>query len=215
MLREQDPPTTACGRTLWLTGLSGAGKSTLARTLQQIFEAEGLRTTVLDGDEIRSAISADLGFSDRDRLENARRIGELALSASLAGDLTIVASISPLAAGRDAVRRQHAAAGVEFSEIFVDAPLSVCESRDPKGLYLAARAGSISRFTGISSRYEKPTSPELVVSTDGPDPVACAQVVLDHLGQQRELSLARRVRHGRIEIESPSSSTTSAVRRRT
>jgi bifunctional enzyme CysN/CysC len=150
------------GGVLWFTGLSGAGKSTLALALEARLFAKGYHVYVLDGDNIRDGLNANLGFSPADRAENIRRVGEVAALFADAGFLVISSFISPYRADRE---RARAAAPEAFHEIFIEAPLEVCEARDPKGLYKRARAGEIAEFTGVSSPYEPPESPELVVHT--------------------------------------------------
>lgn len=147
------------GGVVYMTGLSGAGKSTLAALVEQRLHAQGIRTYVLDGDELRRGIGQDLGFSDADRVENMRRAAEIARLMADAGLVVIMALISPFRADRDAARARFAPG--EFLEVFVDAPLVVCEARDPKGLYKRVRQGEIKGFTGIDSRYEAPLAPEL------------------------------------------------------
>lgn len=149
---------------LWLTGLSGSGKSTLAHAVEERLHAMGCRTFVLDGDNIRHGLCGDLGFSDQDRVENIRRIGEVAKLFVEAGVIALTAFISPFRADRERVRGlvMHG----DFIEIYCKASLEVCEGRDVKGLYKKARAGEIKAFTGISSPYEEPLNPELVVETD-------------------------------------------------
>ena len=152
------------GRIVWLTGLSGAGKSTLAMALEQRLFDAGRNVYVLDGDIVRGGLCSDLGFSPDDRAENIRRIGEVARIMSDAGLLVIVAFISPFRADRDRVR-----AGMpdgRFTEVHVSTPLEVCEQRDTKGLYAKARAGELSDFTGITSPYEAPESPEVRLPTE-------------------------------------------------
>ena len=153
-----------CPKVLWLTGLSGAGKSTIADRLEQKFQASGKHTYLLDGDNLRHGLNRDLGFSLTDRDENVRRVGEVARLMVDAGLIVIVALISPFRSQRDAARAR--AREGEFVEIFIDTPLAVCESRDPKGLYARARKGEISDFTGIDSPYEPPLKPELRFNTD-------------------------------------------------
>ena len=161
------PGARACrhghqGGVLWFTGLSGSGKSTLAIGLEQALFAEGFQVFVLDGDNLRHGLNRDLGFSDRDRQENIRRVTEMAVAFADAGTVVITAFISPFRADRD---RASQILGAKFHEIFVDAHLEVCEARDPKGLYKKARAGIIPDFTGISSPYERPESPALSLDT--------------------------------------------------
>ncbi len=149
---------------LWFTGLSGAGKSTLAHAVEETLHKMGARTYVLDGDNIRHGLCKDLGFSDADRTENIRRIGEVAKLFVDAGTITLTAFISPFRSDRDAVRELVEEG--DFIEIFCKCSLDVCEERDPKGLYKKARAGEIPEFTGISSPYEEPLDPEITVETD-------------------------------------------------
>jgi adenylyl-sulfate kinase len=152
---------------VWLTGLSGSGKSTLANALEGELYAAGHHSYLLDGDNIRMGLNKGLGFSDADRVENIRRIGEVAKLFVDAGLIAITAFISPFRADRDMVR---ALVGPdEFFEVYVKAPLEVCEQRDPKGMYKKARAGVIKQFTGIDSPYEEPLKPELVIDTAGHD----------------------------------------------
>jgi bifunctional enzyme CysN/CysC len=150
------------GGVLWFTGLSGSGKSTLALALEARLFAKGYHVYVLDGDNIRDGLNANLGFSPADRAENIRRVGEVAALFADAGFLVITSFISPYRADRERARR---AAPEAFHEIFIDAPLEVCEARDPKGLYKRARAGEIPEFTGVSSPYEPPEGPELAIHT--------------------------------------------------
>jgi adenylylsulfate kinase len=155
--------------TLWFTGLSGSGKSTLARALEETLVARGVLAYVLDGDNVRHGLCADLGFSPEDRVENIRRIGEVAKLLNDSGVLVLTAFISPYRADRARVRALLPAG--EFLEVFVDAPLEVCEQRDPKGLYAKARSGEIPEFTGVSAPYEPPLAPELRIAT-GSRPLA-------------------------------------------
>ena len=151
-----------CGGVLWFTGLSGSGKSTLAFQLERRLFDMGYKVFVLDGDNVRHGLNSDLGFKPEDREENIRRIGEVAALFATAGLVILTAFISPYRRDRDMARK---ASGVGFHEVFVDAPLEVCEARDPKGLYRKARAGEIPEFTGVSAPYEAPEHPELVVDT--------------------------------------------------
>ncbi|WP_368504676.1 adenylyl-sulfate kinase [Alkalihalophilus sp. As8PL] len=148
---------------LWFTGLSGAGKSTLANALEQELFKRGLSSYILDGDNVRHGLNRGLGFSDEDRKENIRRIGEVAKLFVDAGSIVCTAFISPFKEDRDKVR--HLVADGEFIEIYVQAPLETCEERDPKGLYKKARTGEIPEFTGISSPYEEPDQAELTIDT--------------------------------------------------
>lgn len=167
---------------LWFTGLSGSGKSTLANAVNAELLENGLAAYVLDGDNIRHGLCKDLGFSDADREENIRRIGEVAKLFLDAGVIVLTAFVSPFRGDRDRVRALVEAG--DFVEIHCAAPLSVCEERDPKGLYAKARAGAIKDFTGISSPYEEPQQPELRLNTGEKDLEACVARVLAHLRQQ-------------------------------
>ena len=144
---------------IWFTGLSGAGKSTLAGALEQALAALGKHTYLLDGDNVRHGLCGDLGFDDAARQENIRRVGEVAKLMVDAGLIVLTAFISPFRAERELVR--NLVGEGEFVEVFVDAPLAICEERDPKGLYKKARAGEIRNFTGIDSAYEAPENPEI------------------------------------------------------
>ena len=166
------------GATIWLTGLSGSGKSTVAVEIERRLVASGRPAYVLDGDNLRHGLNGDLGFSDDDRRENVRRVGEVARLLADAGVVALVPVISPFREGREAVREMHEVAGVPFVEVFVDTPIEECERRDPKGLYAKARAGELRGFTGIDSPYEPPASPELVVRPSDGDPSAMAEKVL-------------------------------------
>jgi len=150
-------------RILWFTGLSGSGKSTIANVLERMLLAEGRHTYLLDGDNVRHGLNRDLGFTEADRVENIRRVGEVAKLMLDAGLIVLVSFISPFRAEREMVRKM--VGENEFVEIFVDTPLEVCEARDPKGLYSRARAGEIKNFTGIDSPYEAPEAPELRLDT--------------------------------------------------
>ncbi len=150
------------GGVLWFTGLSGSGKTTLAFELEQRLFADGFQAYVLDGDNIRHGLSADLGFSHEERTENIRRVGEVSGLFARAGTIAISAFISPYRADRAEARR---AVGRGFHEIHLDASLEICESRDPKGLYAKARQGEVADFTGVSAPYEAPDAPDLVVHT--------------------------------------------------
>ncbi|MEO8558589.1 MAG: adenylyl-sulfate kinase [Rhodospirillales bacterium] len=151
------------GMVVWLTGLSGAGKSTLGMALERMLFERGYQTYVLDGDNVRRGLNADLRFSANDRTENIRRVAEAAALFADAGLIVITAFISPYRSGRDHARQ---AAGGHFSEVYVKASLAACEQRDPKGLYVKARAGQIAEFTGVSSSYEEPESADLVLDTE-------------------------------------------------
>jgi adenylylsulfate kinase len=164
------------GVTVWFTGLSGSGKSTVALCVDQMLTKRGVACTLLDGDNVRHGLNRDLGFSPEDRNENIRRIGEVAKLFTQAGIVNLTAFISPYRDDRD--RNREIQDNGDFIEVFVDAPLEVCEERDPKGLYKKARAGIIPEFTGISAPYEEPEEPEITLNT-GDETVeeSAAQVV--------------------------------------
>jgi bifunctional enzyme CysN/CysC len=170
------------GATVWLTGLSGSGKSTIAGALTRTLLARGITTYTLDGDNLRHGLNGDLGFSAADRVENVRRVAEVARLFADAGVVAVVPVISPYRAGREQARRLHDAAGLTFVEVFVDAPLEVCEARDPKGLYAKARAGELTGFTGIDDPYEPPAEPDLVVASDRESPTDAAARIAELLG---------------------------------
>lgn len=150
------------GGILWFTGLSGAGKTTLAVELERLLFAKGCQVFLLDGDNVRQGLNADLGFSPQERVENIRRVGEVAGLFAEAGMIVISAFISPYRADRDRIRAAHSG---HFNEVYINAPLHVCEARDSKGLYRRARAGEIKNFTGISAPYEQPVSADLEIRT--------------------------------------------------
>ena len=164
---------------LWFTGLSGSGKSTLANAVNAALFERGLGTYVLDGDNVRHGLCKDLGFSDADREENIRRIGEVAKLFPDAGVIVLTAFVSPFRADRDKARDLVEAG--DFFEIFCAADLDVCESRDPKGLYAKARSGAIKEFTGISSPYEAPDTPELKIDTGAQELAQSVEVVIKAL----------------------------------
>lgn len=165
------------GAIFWFTGLSGAGKSTLAHAVEERLHHMGFRTIVLDGDNVRHGLCGDLGFSADDRVENIRRVGEVAKLFIEAGVIVLSAFISPFREDRNKVRSMVRTG--DFIEIYCQCPLDVCEQRDVKGLYKKARAGEISHFTGISSPYEVPSAPELVINTFQLNLEECAQQVID------------------------------------
>jgi adenylylsulfate kinase len=167
------------GVTLWFTGLSGSGKSTVARRVELLLAGKGHHVYTLDGDNVRYGLCSDLGFSPEDRTENIRRIGEVCKLFTDAGTLTLAAFVSPYRVDRERVR--SILADDDFVEVYVAADLSVCESRDPKGLYKRARAGEIAEFTGITAPYEAPEHPELTLRTDLDDVDTCAQKVVSFL----------------------------------
>ncbi|EFO28940.1 bifunctional enzyme NodQ [Roseibium sp. TrichSKD4] len=178
---------------LWFTGLSGSGKSTIASIVEKKLHLEGRHTYTLDGDNVRHGLNKDLGFTDADRVENIRRVGEVAKLMTDAGLITLVSFISPFKAERQLVRDMLDDG--EFIEIFVDTPVDECRKRDPKGLYAKADRGEITNFTGIDSPYEAPENPELRIENTG-DPEVAAQKVLDLLEQKGLLTNSNFVSHG-------------------
>lgn len=154
------------GATLWFTGLSGSGKSTVAVALEGVLHDMGVLCYRLDGDNVRFGINKNLGFSEEDRAENIRRVGEISKLFVDSGVLVLSSFISPYLRDRELVRQIHEEAGMAFMEVFVDCSLEAAESRDPKGLYKKARAGEIKNFTGIDDPYEAPENPEIHLQTD-------------------------------------------------
>ncbi len=172
---------------LWFTGLSGSGKSTLAHAVEDWLFKKGCSTFVLDGDNVRHGLCSDLGFSDEDRVENIRRVGEISKLMVEAGVITLTAFISPFKSDRESVRKLFPHG--DFLEIFVDASLETCEQRDVKGLYKKARNGEIPFFTGISSPYEAPANPELSVNTSVLSLDESVAAVIDLLVERGIISL--------------------------
>jgi len=175
------------GAIVWFTGLSGSGKSTLAHAVEEALHQKGCRTFVLDGDNVRHGLCGDLGFSDAARVENIRRVGEVAKLFMEAGIIVLTAFISPFR--DDRVRVRNMVAQGDFIEIYCEASLGVCESRDVKGLYKKARAGQIAEFTGISSPYQEPEHPELIVKTGKYELQECLLQVMTMLAQQGVIHL--------------------------
>jgi len=171
------------GVTLWFTGLSGSGKSTLAFTLEHLLIQRGYKCYVLDGDNIRHGLNNNLGFSDDDREENIRRVGEVSKLFADSGMIVLSSFISPFTRDRRMVREIHQSDELPFIEVFIDTPLDVCEERDPKKLYEKARRGEIKNFTGIDSPYEVPEHPELVI-TPSTSPDNSATYIFDYLRDQ-------------------------------
>ncbi len=175
-LKQQKPVV------LWFTGLSGSGKSTVANAVESKLLHLGRHSYLLDGDNVRHGLNKDLGFSDADRIENIRRIGEVAKLFVDSGAIALTAFISPFIADRQQVR--DLLEEKQFLEVFIDTPLEVCEQRDPKGLYKKARAGEIKHFTGIDSEYQTPTKPEIHVETANKSVEECAEQVIQYLIKQ-------------------------------
>ena len=167
------------GCVLWLTGFSASGKSTIATELERQLFKRGSQVCMLDGDNVRHGLCSDLGFSQEDRTENIRRIGEVAKLVARQGVICITAFISPYRADRELVRKILPAG--RFIEVFINAPIEVCEARDPKGLYARARSNEIKNFTGISAPYEVPDHPELELRTDVLSSEACVTRILEYL----------------------------------
>lgn len=168
---------------LWFTGLSGSGKSTIANLVDYQLYRHHCQSYILDGDNIRQGLNKDLGFSDADRVENLRRIGEVAKLFVDSGKIVLTAFISPFAKERERIRQLL---GEDFIEVYVKCPLEICEKRDPKGLYKRARQGLIPQFTGIDSPYEPPSAPDLVLETDKESVEESAEKVLRFL-QERDI----------------------------
>ncbi len=173
---------------IWLTGLSGAGKSTIAHALEESLYQHGASTYVLDGDNVRHGLCGDLGFSDADRNENIRRIGEISKLFIDAGVIALSAFISPFRADRQ--RARDLVNKGDFIEVHVKCPLEVCETRDPKGLYKKARAGLIKGYTGISSPYEEPENPEIVIDTSVKSIDQCVEQIIDYLAKNQIIAPA-------------------------
>lgn len=176
-LREQQMGQNAC--TIWMSGLSGAGKSTIANALEKRLYAMGKKTMLLDGDNVRMGLNSNLGFSDEDRIENIRRIAEVAKLMNDAGLIVITAFISPYRQDR---RNAKKIIGEGFREVYVSTSIAECEKRDVKGLYKAAREGKIAHFTGITSPYEVPEHSDVAVDTAEMDVEACVDHILNQLG---------------------------------
>ena len=166
------------GHVLWFTGLSGSGKSTVASAVERELHQQGVRTFILDGDNVRAGLNSDLDFSAASRVENIRRIAHVSALMKDAGLVVLSAFVSPYQKDRDFVRE---CANNDFSEIFISTPLEVCEQRDVKGLYAKARAGEISNFTGISAPFEEPTKPELNLPTHEMSIAEATAMVVDYI----------------------------------
>ena len=169
------------GCIVWLTGLPGSGKSTLSRVVERELFSRGLNAFVLDGDNLRHGLNSNLGFSPVDRTENIRRTAEVGSLLASAGHVAIIALISPYRQDRLAARKIALAGKCDFVEVFVDAPLEVCEQRDPKDLYRRARAGEIRNLTGINAPYQSPENPEIHLHTDKLSVEACLRLIVESL----------------------------------
>ena len=166
------------GATIWFTGLSGSGKSSIASATEKLIVASGCPSYLLDGDNLRLGLNEDLNFSAEDRHENVRRVAEVARLFADAGLIALVPLISPYRDDRQNAREVHDRVGLRFFEVFVDTPIEICEERDPKGLYKKARSGEIKGFTGIDDPYEKPSSPDLILTPENGSPEDGARLVL-------------------------------------
>lgn len=175
------------GAVLWFTGLSASGKSTLASEVERRLFQAGYFSYVLDGDNVRHGLNGDLGFTPEDRMENIRRVGEVAKLFAEAGALVLTAFISPYREDRERVRNL-ASRSSDFVEIHVSCPIEVCEERDPKGLYKRARAGEIPNFTGIDAPYEVPDAPEIAVETNVYEVSECAEQIIQYLREHGYIS---------------------------
>lgn len=174
------------GFVLWLTGLSGSGKSTLANELDALFFKKGCNTVLLDGDNMRHGLNSDLKFSKADRAENIRRVGEVAKLLTESGMIVIAALISPFRKDRDKVRRSMR--NGDYIEVFLDCGIKTCIKRDPKGLYVRVKAKKINEFTGLTSPYEKPLKPEIVLNTANFPVSECADAIYSYLKSKGRLS---------------------------
>ena len=185
------------GAIIWFTGLSGSGKSTLAHAVEETLHQLGCKTIVLDGDNVRHGLCGDLGFSEKDRQENIRRIGEMAKLFVEAGIIVLTAFISPYRADRRRVRAMVEQG--DFIEIYCDTPIEICETRDVKGLYKKARAGEIAEFTGVSSPYETPQTPELILNTGTLTLDVCVQEVMREITNRGVSALKA---HSTLDLQS-------------
>jgi bifunctional enzyme CysN/CysC len=176
------------GATVWFTGLSGSGKSTIANIVEQTLNLTSHHTMLLDGDNVRHGLNRDLGFTEVDRVENIRRVGEVAKLMLEGGLIVLCSFISPYRADRQMVRALVDES--EFLEIFVDTPVEDCIKRDPKGLYAKARAGQLKNFTGIDAPYEAPEQPEIHLTTVGSTPAQLAKIILDYLLEHKIVGLS-------------------------
>ena len=184
---------------IWFTGLSGSGKTTIANALEQQLHKLSFRTYLLDGDNVRHGLSNDLGFSDNDRTENIRRIGEVSKLFIDAGVMVLATFISPFISDRKFVR--NIVNETEFIEIYIKCPLNLCEDRDIKGLYKKARAGEIKQFTGIDSPYEEPVDPELIIDSDELSIDECVNEIISYLVKHSYIVTNKRQRITRLLLD--------------
>lgn len=185
------------GFTIWFTGLSASGKSTVATALEQHLLHMGLSAYRLDGDNVRFGLNKDLGFSERDRNENIRRIAEVAKLFADSATVALTSFISPYKADREVARQLHEAdkdGAIPFIEVYVEVPIEVAEQRDPKGLYKKARAGEIKEFTGISAPYEAPDKPEITIRTDLLSVEECVRKVVEYLAEKGLISQTEEIK---------------------
>lgn len=189
------------GCTVWFTGLPSSGKSTIAFEVERRLVAMGHAAYVLDGDNVRHGLCSNLGFSKNDRVENIRRIGEVARLFADSGLIALASFVSPYRSDRLRVRHLHDAAQLPFLEVFIDTPVDACESRDPKGLYKKARAGEIGNFTGVNDPYEPPEQAELIVETANTSVVAGAEAVIGLLRQRGLIDAPLKMPDGRAKDE--------------
>lgn len=188
----------ARGATIWLTGLPSSGKSTIGAAIEECLVERGMQAYLLDGDNLRHGICGDLGFSQADREANIRRVGEVARLFADSGSIAVVALVSPYEAIRQEVRERHESDGLQFLEVFVNTPLDVCASRDPKGLYARASAGELSGLTGVDDPYEPPSEPDLEI-TPAYGVQAAADAVLELIAPRPHESLRAQARNNRQE----------------
>ncbi|SEM56665.1 adenylyl-sulfate kinase [Streptacidiphilus jiangxiensis] len=182
--RDAAPTCCGCGATVWLTGLPSAGKTTIASALAERLRADGRRVEILDGDEVRAALSADLGFSREDRRAHIARVGMIAEVLARNGVLVLVPVIAPYADARAAIRQRHVSSGTAYFEVHVATPVDVCSERDVKGLYAKQAAGEISGLTGVDDPYEVPTSPDLRLRADIESVAESASALLNFLAEK-------------------------------
>lgn len=187
--RQKEKKNGHRGCVVWLTGLPGSGKSTIANHLELILFKNGLRSIILDGDNVRMGLNSDLGFSKKDRGENIRRVGEVAKLFAENGQIAIVSFVSPFRRDRDSVRKKMRRG--DFTEVYASCDLDTCRERDPKGLYKKAGKGKIPYFTGVSSPYERPLAPEVIVDTARQTAEGSSMAIYDYLLKNKYLKAGR------------------------